>query len=165
MKIMFVCTGNICRSPAAEAVAKHLVDSSNYKHKIEIYSAGLQSHHVGQEADIRTQESGKARGLKFDGLAQLFLESNFFTMDWIIAMDRGHYNRLISLTRGKKIRAKIVEIISYCEDTKFKGIDGIPDPYYGTKSDFEKVLDLLELGVKNFLENEIYPKLKSREEI
>lgn len=160
MKIMFVCTGNICRSPTAEAMAKKYLSSSKYMGLVEVFSSGLQGHHVGEEADKRTQEAGVLRGLQFESLAQQFLESHFFTMDWLVAMDKGHYNRLISLSRAKKIRARIVEIISYCEDSKIKGLDGIPDPYYGGREDFNKVLDLLEIGVKNFLENEIYPTLK-----
>lgn len=160
VKILFVCTGNICRSPTAEAVAKKIVSQLGLAQQFKIASAGLQSHHVGEQADERTLIAGKKRGLIFDSCAQLFIPAMFFEYDWIIAMDKGHFNRINSIKPKQKIRARIVEIINYCQLIDSKVLDGIPDPYYGSSKDFEFVLDLLEVGVKNFIEKEVLPILK-----
>lgn len=158
-KILFVCTGNICRSPTAEAIAKHYIALKRLNTQIHVASAGLQGHHVGDLPDHRTIFAGKKRGYSFDSCAQLFLPSMLFEYDWIIAMDKGHYSRLNSIKHKQKVRARIVEMINYCIIDEKQILDGIPDPYYADDKGFELVLDLLEIGVKNFFDREILPKI------
>lgn len=160
IKILFVCTGNICRSPTAEAIAKFYIHQKGLSHKISVSSAGLQGHHLGDGPDERTRKAGENKGYTFDSCAQLFQPAMFLQFDWIVAMDKGHFTRLNQIKQKQKVRARVVEMIAYCTVNEAKILDGIPDPYYGDVADFEFVVSILEIGIKNFFEREILPQVK-----
>lgn len=164
MKILFVCTGNICRSPTAEAIAQSIVKERDLTTQVLVSSVGLQGHHVGESPDKRTTEAGQKRGLTFDSRAQLFQLGMFFDYDWIVAMDKSHFERLQKIRPKQKVKARVVEMISYCQISDKNVLDGIPDPYYGADKDFELVLDLLEIGVKSFLDREIMPYIINKQQ-
>ena len=131
--ILFVCTGNICRSPTAEGVLRHLAAKESLELRIE--SAGLGDWHVGQPPDERTQHHARTRGYDLSAQrARQVTVRDFDDFDLILAMDRGHLHALQRLAPARH-HAKVRLFV--------EGRD-IPDPYYGGADGFERVLDLVE---------------------
>jgi protein-tyrosine phosphatase len=139
--ILFVCTGNICRSPTAEGVFKNLAEKAGLDLRIE--SAGLGDWHVGQPPDERAQHHAKGRGydLSAQRARQVRLR-DFDDFDLILAMDRGHLRALQRMAPPEH-RAKL---------RLFAADRDVPDPYYGGAQDFERVLDLVEDQCRGLLE-------------
>ena len=141
-RILFVCMGNICRSPAAEAIFKSKIKAKNLLNKIEVDSAGTIDYHIGESADERMIEHAVKRGYKIDSIARQFDKLTDFTgYDYIITMDDEIYNEVTSLANKNEHRKKIFKMTNFCE---ILSADNIPDPYYEVASGFEKVIDLLE---------------------
>jgi protein-tyrosine phosphatase len=144
--ILFVCTGNICRSPTAEAVLKHLAEKESLELHIE--SAGLGDWHVGHPPDERAQRHARTRGYDLSALrARQVRSSDFEEFDLILAMDSGHLRTLARLAPSEH-RDKI---------RLFAPDRDVPDPYYGGADGFERVLDLVEERCRALVE-----ELKSR---
>jgi len=155
-KVLFVCLGNICRSPAAEGVMKSIIKKHNYERIIEVDSAGTIGYHAGETPDERMQLSAKKRGYNLDSLARKFNPKKDFTyFDCILAMDNENYYTLLSLDKESKYRGKIHKITEFSSEKNF---NEVPDPYYGGSSGFETVLDILEDACVNLF-------IKIREEI
>ena len=140
-RIVFVCTGNICRSPTAEGVLRHLAMACGLADRIEVASAGLQDWHTGAPPDARSQAHALRRG--YDHAAQRarhFTRGDFERFDWIIAMDTGHHERLRRLCPPQHAH-KLRRAADFSERVP---AGGVPDPYYGDARGFEDVLDLVE---------------------
>lgn len=146
--ILFVCLGNICRSPAAEGVFGHFVDNSPLKGEIKIDSAGTYGGHAGEKADRRMRSAAQKRGYNLLSLSRQVKNDDFDNFDLIIAMDDSNYYNLTRLAPSVEAARKIEKFASYI--TKFD-IDHVPDPYYEGAEGFEFVLDILEDGCKTLL--------------
>lgn len=145
--VLFVCTGNICRSPTAEAICKNLADSKGIE--IHAESAGLESYHVGEPPDRRTIAVARHNNIDMSELrARAFRTSDFNDFDYILAMDSGHYRRLKAL-KPKECRAEIFMFLSFSGDGQSS--HDVPDPYYGSVREFEDVFCLIERGTIDFL--------------
>ena len=137
-RILFVCLGNICRSPTAEGVLRHAIVEEAPELEVEIDSAGTAGYHVGDPPDPRTQRASLRRGIDLSGLrARRVVPGDFSKFDLILAMDRQNLHDLTSL-RPAGSTGRLRLFMEYAPDS---GLD-VPDPYYGDESAFERTLDL-----------------------
>ncbi|XP_057781944.1 uncharacterized protein LOC131000183 [Salvia miltiorrhiza] len=156
--VLFVCLGNICRSPAAEGVFAHLVKQRNLDSRFHIDSAGTINYHEGNQADPRMIAAAKKRGIEITSISRPIRPSDFRDFDLILAMDRQNKEDILAAFERWKNRetfpgdaAKKVQLMcSYC---KRHNETEVPDPYYGGQQGFEKVLDILEDACASLLEN------------
>ena len=148
VKLVFVCTGNICRSPTAEAVMRHLVREAGLAKRIAVDSAGTHDYHVGAPPDARSQAHAAKRGYDLSTLrARRIAAADFVESDMLLAMDRGHL-RLLRRTAPANLRDRIRLFMEFAPT--FQQAD-VPDPYYGDEMAFEIVLDMIETGARNLL--------------
>ena len=147
MKILFVCLGNICRSPAAEAVFKNLVQEAGLENRFEIDSAGTGDWHVGKQADPRMRKAASELGFNITSRGRQVSGADFQNFDLIIAMDSRNYNNLVPLQTAMD-RAKLIQ---FRELMTTQQIEGVPDPYYGGPEGFKQVLDILQEGCEELL--------------
>ena len=150
VKVMFVCMGNICRSPTAHGVFRKLVEDEGYTDEIYIESSGTHAYHVGEPPDDRAQQTARQRGLDLSDLrAQRIKSMDFQTFDYILPMDRDNYEILID-SSPPEYREKIRMFLSYAP-----GISQheVPDPYYGGPRGFEQVFDMVEAGSRGLLDD------------
>ena len=137
MRVLFVCTGNICRSPTAAGVFAHFVRAAGLEEGIQVESAGTHDYHAGEAPDRRAQDHARRRGYDLSALrARQVRRRDFAEFDCIVAMDRGHL-AILEENCPAEHRAKLRMLV--------KGRD-VPDPYYGGPEGFERVLDLIEAG-------------------
>lgn len=141
-KILFICLGNICRSPGAEAVFNALIEKNGLQNELQCDSAGTAAYHVGEPADARMSQIGIKRGYNLTSRARRFDPNNDFDrFDYIIGMDRQNVNDLKSIARNKNERKKIYLMTNFSIHTTY---DSVPDPYFGGDAGFELVYDILE---------------------
>lgn len=146
-KILFVCLGNICRSPAAEGVMKKVTEGL----PVEVDSAGTAGYHIGDLPDSRMRSHARKRGYDLTSRARQFDPSvDFDRFDMIIAMDRSNLRDLQSMDRLKKYQHKLSLMTDYALTLK---TNEVPDPYYGGPEGFEHVLDILEDACKGLLKH------------
>lgn len=149
-RILFVCLGNICRSPAAEAMLQMLVDREGISDKIMVDSAGTYGGHAGERSDARMRRAAAARGIEMTHRARQVKEIDFDHFDRIIAMDDNNYEALFRLAPNRDAQNKIFRFREYLRH--HKDWSYIPDPYYEGHEGFELVLDLLEDGCATLVE-------------
>jgi protein-tyrosine phosphatase len=149
-KLLFVCLGNICRSPSAENIMNHLVARSGLSDRITCDSAGTAGYHVGASPDRRMQAAALKRGIKMTGSARQFVREDFENFDLILAMDRDNYRDILSLDREGIYRDKVQLMCGYC--SRFDDRE-VPDPYYGGDDGFDYVIDLLFDGCEGLLDS------------
>ncbi len=160
IRILMVCTGNICRSPMAEGLFRALVNEQGLDDRIEIDSAGTTDYHTGQPPDRRAQNTARQRGVELKTLrARQVQTADLGRFDYLIAMDDGHVDWLQRLTRQTGQPATIHRMLDFAPTLTGREV---PDPYYGGQRNFELVMDLLEVSARGLLEflRERHPELR-----
>lgn len=142
IRLLFVCLGNICRSPTAEAVMNSILKKEGLDQFIECDSAGTSSVHQGETADPRTITHAEERGHRITSLSRPFMAvKDFDEFDYIITMDDDNFNNVLQLDTLKKQRDKIYKMVQFSSQQKYTQV---PDPYFEGPDGFELVLDILE---------------------
>lgn len=149
IRILFVCLGNICRSPAAHGIMEKLIAESGKTGDIEIDSAGLYSGHAGELPDHRMRIHARRRGYELTHRSRPVKMSDFDDFDLIVGMDNSNYDRLRGFAPTVEAKDKVVRMIDFVNG--FPQYDYVPDPYYEGSEGFELVLDMLEDGCGNML--------------
>lgn len=149
-KILFVCLGNICRSPAAQGIMQSLIDKERLQNHYELDSAGLYGGHAGDLPDHRMRIHAQRRGYNLTHISRPVRTSDFDFFDLIVAMDNSNYDRLKAMAPTVEDEKKVVRMIDYISG--FPRYHSVPDPYYEGAEGFELVLDMLEEGCRNLLE-------------
>ncbi|MCC5599085.1 low molecular weight protein-tyrosine-phosphatase [Nostoc favosum] len=140
-KLLFVCLGNICRSPSAENIMNHLIEQAGLSERILCDSAGTSSYHVGSPPDRRMSAAAATKlGIKLRGRARQFQKSDFQDFDLILAMDQENYENILTLDQTKQYQHKVRLMCEFCSRHTLKEV---PDPYYGGQEGFNRVIDLL----------------------
>lgn len=147
-RLLFVCLGNICRSPAAEAIFAQKATENGLQFHVD--SAGTSAWHAGERADRRMRTTAKQRGYNITSISRPFIASDFDMFDMIIAMDDHNYFDLREQARSQEEVDKIVRMRDFFKDPSF---DHVPDPYYGGSDGFDRVIDLLEGASENLIEH------------
>lgn len=147
-RILFVCLGNICRSPAGEGIMKKLIKNEGLEDRIEIDSAGTSGYHIGELPDSRMRQHGAKRGYSFDSRSRKFTANDFDNFDLILAMDDSNYANILRLSPDLESDKKAHRMVEYSQKYQH---DHIPDPYYSGADGFELVLDLLEDACQGLL--------------
>jgi protein-tyrosine phosphatase len=141
-QILFVCLGNICRSPSAEAVFNFQLVKQGLVNELSCDSAGTAAYHAGDQADYRMRQFAQKRGYQLTSISSPVNPAlDFDRFDYIIGMDRQNIRDLKTMARDENDRKKIHLMTDFCANKKF---DSVPDPYFGRASGFELVLDILE---------------------
>lgn len=139
-KLLFVCLGNICRSPSAENIMNHLIDKAQLNGSIICDSAGTSNYHIGSPPDRRMTTAAARRGIKLEGEARQLQGSDLEIFDLILAMDKENYRDILYLDPQQKYWHKVRLM---CEFAYRHQLEEVPDPYYGGTEGFDRVIDLL----------------------
>jgi len=146
--VLFVCMGNICRSPTAEGVFRHHVESAGLADTVEIDSAGTHAYHVGEPPDRRARAAAERRGMSLEGIrARRVSETDFERFDYIMAMDEDNLSRLRREAPDEH-KAELRLFLEFSAGAETE----VPDPYYGGTAGFERVLDLVDDASRGLLE-------------
>ena len=151
-KILFVCLGNICRSPAAEGIFKKKIKDRELENLFVVDSAGTGGWHVGNLADRRMREAALSRGIQLTSRSRKIDHNDLYEFDHILVMDKDNLNAVKSLIKDNTypINSKIKLILSYSKKSQ---LDEVPDPYYGGQNGFERVLDLLDEAIDELIDS------------
>jgi protein-tyrosine phosphatase len=150
MKVLFVCLGNICRSPTAEVVFRTLAEREAPELPIEVDSAGTAGYHVGEAPDPRTREAAQRRGYDLSSLRARIIEpGDFEHFDLILAMDRENQS-VLHRRAPSDARSRVKLFLEFAPELE---VADVPDPYYGGPNGFEEVLDLVEAAARGLLEH------------
>lgn len=142
-KVLFVCLGNICRSPAAEAVFRNIVNRRGVSDQFSIDSAGTSAHHAGEKADSRIRAEAMKRGIEVTSISRQFEASDFSKFDYILVMDESNYRNILKLDKNQNYQSHVLKMTDFASG-KYQNFDEVPDPYYGGLEGFQLILDLLE---------------------
>lgn len=148
--LLFVCLGNICRSPTAEAVMRHLVAQAGLQDRVRVDSAGTGDWHVGHPPDRRSQEVGRARGIPLSGRARQVTRADFSRFDYLLALDAQNRADLLRLAPDAAARRRVHLLRDF--EPGGAGLD-VPDPYYGGRDGFEEVFDICLRACTGLLEH------------
>ncbi len=150
VQVLFVCLGNICRSPTAEAVMNSWIAQQGLSFAISCDSAGTSGYHDGEEADARSITHSQDRGHLITSVSRSFQPTiDFEKFDYIVAMDDANYSEILRLDKQQKFVGKVFKLVQFCTRKKY---NEVPDPYYGGPDAFELVIDILEDGCHGLLE-------------
>lgn len=151
IRILYVCLGNICRSPAAEGVMRAIVEAEDAGYRFELDSAGTGGYHVGELPDSRMRIHARRRGYELTHRCRKIMTSDFDNFDIIVAMDASNEANIKRLAPDEESERKIVRMTDFV-DLAGNHYDHVPDPYYEGAEGFELVLDLLENGCRNMFD-------------
>ena len=150
-KILFVCTGNIIRSPLAEHMFRHQAEKAGLDQQFEVDSAGTSSYHIGEQPDRRMRKTAAGHGLEYSGSARQIKPNDLEEFDLIIAMDNSNHRNLMAMTNNADQEEKIHFMREW--DPQASGDMDVPDPYYGGMDGFERTYRIVERSVVDFLED------------
>ncbi len=148
IRVLFVCLGNICRSPAAEIVFRKMADDAGLADAYHIDSAGTAGYHEGSPPDRRMAATLERRGYHVAGRARRIARADLTRFDHILAMDGENLRDILKIDPSSGANTKVKPFVSHCTDHHDKHV---PDPYYGGQEGFDHVVDLLEDGCRNLL--------------
>lgn len=150
VRVLFVCMGNICRSPTAEGVFAHKLREAGLHDLVEVDSAGTHAYHVGEPPDPRAQQTAHRRGVSLEGLrARKAVAEDFRRFDYVLAMDRDNLAGLEKICpAGSEFKLQL--FLSYAPNLE---TDEVPDPYYGGPMGFERVMDMIEEAANGLLQD------------
>ncbi len=151
MRLLFVCLGNICRSPTAEGVMRSIVGREGLEDQIGLDSAGTGAWHIGSSPDDRARRTAAGRGIDLAGRARQVRPEDFESFDLVLAMDRENERLLKALARDEQERSKVRLLREFDPASVATGELEVPDPYYGAGGGFEEVLDLVQLACEGLL--------------
>ncbi len=150
-KLLFVCLGNICRSPSAENIMNHLIEQAGLSDEILCESAGTSSYHIGSPPDRRMSAAATAKlGIKLLGQARQLQKLDFQNFDMILAMDQENYDNILALDSTGQYHHKVYLMCGFCSRHTLKEV---PDPYYGGVEGFNQVIDLLVDACEGLLQH------------
>jgi protein-tyrosine phosphatase len=152
VRVLFVCMGNICRSPTAQGVFRKLVEEAGLLDRIEIDSAGTHAYHVGEPPDRRAQETAMRRGIALSDLRARRVEpEDFERFDYLLVMDQDNYHHMSALCpEGCGMERRLMLLMDFAPDMRMREV---PDPYYGGTGGFETVFDMVEAAAEGLLED------------
>jgi protein-tyrosine phosphatase len=152
VRLLFVCTGNICRSPTAEAVMRKVLTDAGLDARVEVDSAGTGSWHVGEPADRRARAAARRRGIELHSTARQVRPGDLDEFDLILAADRTNRRELLRLAGDEPSRRDKVRLLrEFDVDAVIAGELDVPDPYYGGADGFEHVLDVVDTACRGLL--------------
>jgi protein-tyrosine phosphatase len=152
VRILFVCLGNICRSPTAEGVMRHVLREEGLEDQVEVDSAGTGGWHVGAPPDERATEAARKRSIVLEGAARKFAPGDFSRFDLVLAMDEENRRDLLAIAPDEDAREKVRMLREFDPASDGSGDLDVPDPYYGGDEGFEHVLDLVEAATRGLVE-------------
>ena len=147
-RVLFVCLGNICRSPLAEAIFNHKVRERALTHLFDADSCGTANYHIGDQPDRRTVASAQRNGVAIYHHCRQLTGEDLIEYDYIMAMDQSNYRNILRLDTSKSNKEKVFMMRDF--DPSGKGLE-VPDPYYGNASDFQAVFEILDRSIDQFL--------------
>ena len=149
VSVLFVCLGNICRSPTAEGVFQSIIEENGFKDLVDVDSAGTSGYHIGEPPDSRSQKAASRRGYDLSQQRSRKVEADDFDrFHYILAMDDENYRNLLSLKQRCGGGATIEKLLNFADGSQY---EDVPDPYYSGHDGFELVLDLVEQGCDGLL--------------
>lgn len=148
IRVLMLCMGNICRSPMAEAVFRHMVEQAGLSEKIVVDSAGTSGYHVGELADSRTLRTLERHHILYDGRSRKVCAEDFVRFDYILAMDRDNLRQIDHYLPTSQ--AKVTLFLSYAYHAGLLTYDEVDDPYYNNR--FEETYETIRVGCKAFLD-------------
>ena len=153
INVLFVCLGNICRSPLAEAIFKSKIEEAGLANHFHIDSAGTSQYHIGELADPRSRKSAEENRLKILHRARQILRDDLEKFDYVLAMDRKNFQDILKLSPAENHREKVFLIRQFCENGIVAAPEeaDVPDPYFGGEAGFKNVFQLLDSCCANFL--------------
>lgn len=150
IRVLFICMGNICRSPTAQGMFEYLLEEARLSQHIDVDSAGTHAYHIGEKPDKRATQAAAGRGIDLSRQRARRVEAaDFMRFDYVLAMDSSNLDDLVAICPQAQ-QNKIQLFLDFAQDLSEREV---PDPYYGGDQGFERVLDLIEMGARALLED------------